>query len=80
MARVLRIIFCILAVLCAAAALIVGVVVDWTWCLLLVAGTIGFAAAMFFFKAKDDKQHAPPPVDFMNPPADKPEGDDKDIK
>lgn len=70
MYRVLRIIFCILAVAAAAAVIFVFALVDWVWGLVSVAVAVLFGALMVLFKklqtAKELKDNPPPPQgDFI---------------
>ena len=63
MLKVLRIIFCILAVCAAAAAIFVFVFAGWAWGILTVALCLGFAAAMILCKnaqARQEQRDNPP--------------------
>ena len=56
MYRTLRIIFCILAVLIAAAAIFIFVYLGWQWGLVAVLGVAVCAALMVTFKMLQEKQ------------------------
>ena len=62
---VLRIIFCILACLCAAVAVPIGIFFEW-WCLIPIVAAFAFGLAMIMVKnatsAPEEKTH----TDFMN--------------
>ncbi len=80
MYKVLRIIFCVLAVALAAAAIFVFVYAGWTWGLACVLSAAVFGALMVTFKQlqekKERKENPPPPVgDFISGKA--PKDDDK---
>lgn len=65
----LRILFCILAVLCAAVTVFIFVYFLW-WGFLPLGGACGFAALMYLFKNKQEREEAkknpPPPTgDFI---------------
>ena len=71
MYRVMRIIFCIVAVLLAAAAIFVFVYAGWVWGIIVVLGAAVCGALMVTFKNLQDKQERaenPPPKqgDFIN--------------
>lgn len=63
----LRIIFCILAVACAAVTLFIFVFFQW-WGLAPLLGACGFAGLMILFKRKQESEEVK-----LNPPA--PKGD-----
>lgn len=76
MYRTLRIIFCILAVLIAAAAIFIFVYLGWQWGLVAVLGVAVCAALMVTFKMLQEKQERkknppPPQGDFITGKADK---------
>ena len=62
---VLRIIFCILACICAAAAVPVGIFFEW-WCLVPIGLAVVFAVAMIMAKNASARNEESPRVDFMN--------------
>ena len=69
MNRLLRIVFCALAVLCAAITTFI-LLYFGPWGLLTVGGAIVFGGLMYFFKKREDaeelKKNPPPPVgDFI---------------
>lgn len=64
MYKILRIIFCILAVALAAAAIFVFVYADWVWGALVVTLAFVFGALMVTFKQlqeKEERRKNPPP-------------------
>lgn len=64
MYKILRIIFCILAVALAAAAIFVFVYADWVWGALVVMLALVFGALMVTFKQlqeKEERRKNPPP-------------------
>lgn len=64
MYKILRIIFCILAVALAAAAIFVFVYADWVWGALVVMLAFVFGALMVTFKQlqeKEERRKNPPP-------------------
>ena len=63
--KTLRIIFCILACVCAAAAVPIGILFEW-WCIIPVAGAIAFTLAMFMAKNASSPKEDKIEVDFMN--------------
>ena len=62
---VLRIVFCILACLCAAAAVPIGIFWDWM-CLIPIGGAVAFALAMLMVKRASAPPEEKTTVDFMN--------------
>ena len=62
MKAVLRTIFCILSVLCVAAAVVIGMIFGLLWALVCIAGAAVFAGLMLL--AKREKA-APEKPDFM---------------
>lgn len=70
MYRVLRIVFCLLACVCASAAIFVFVLVDWIWGVVTIAACVLFAIGMFLCRnaqAREElKKNPPEPVgDFI---------------
>ncbi len=65
MAKIMRIVCCVLACLFVAAAIPVGALFGWVW--FLVPAVIGalFAGLMLLFKKRSEPK-APPAPDFMN--------------
>ncbi len=65
----LRILFCVLAVLCVAAVFPVAIFLGWTYCIACIGAAVIFGCLMIFFKNKDtlptQNLNAP---DFMNSP------------
>ena len=62
---VLRIVFCILACICAAAAIPIGIFWDW-WCLIPIGGAIVFTFVMLMVKNASAPPQQKTTVDFMN--------------
>lgn len=62
---VLRITFCILACLCAAVAVPIGIFFEW-WCLVPIAAAFLFALLMLAAKNGFVRTKAAPRTDFMN--------------
>ncbi len=63
---ILRTVFCILAVLCAAAVFPVGVFVDWIYVIYLIVATVAFAFLMVVFKRRAEQEDVvTPKTDFM---------------
>ena len=62
---VLRITFCILACLCAACAVPIGIFFEW-WCLVPVAAALIFALLMFAAKNGFSRPKKEVRTDFMN--------------
>ena len=64
---ILRIVVCVLACLCAATAVPIGIFFEW-WCLVPIFGAIAFTVAMFMLKSAsarvEEKEKVE--VDFMN--------------
>lgn len=63
--KILRIVFCLLAVLSAAASILVGILFGMVWFLVCAVAAVLFAVAMFFCKQKSEPPEAKKP-DFMN--------------
>lgn len=75
MFKILRIVFCALAVAVCAAAIFIFVYLGWKWGLVSVAAAVIFGALMFLFKKlqenKELKDNPPPPQgDFITGKAD----------
>ncbi|MBD5636633.1 MAG: hypothetical protein HDP28_02255 [Clostridia bacterium] len=62
---VLRVTFCILACLCAASAVPIGIFFEW-WCLVPVAAAFLFAFLMFAAKNNFTRPKKEARTDFMN--------------
>ena len=62
---VLRVTFCILACICAAAAIPIGIFFEW-WCFVPVIGALIFAALMLLVRNATVKAEEQPHTDFMN--------------
>ena len=62
---VLRIVFCILACICAAAAIPIGIFFEW-WCLIPILAAAVFAVLMFVIRNAIARKEAPERTDFMN--------------
>lgn len=76
MYKILRILFCILAVAAAAAAIFVFIYAGWLWGLLVVMAAFVFGALMVTFKQlqeKEERKKNPPPPqgDFITGRVDK---------
>ena len=61
----LRIIFCVLACLCATVAVPIGILFEW-WCAIPIGGAIVFTLAMFMVKNASSPKEDKIEVDFMN--------------
>lgn len=68
MRNFLRILFCVLSVLCLAAAIPLGAVFGLICCFALIAGAVVFAVLMFAMKNGNGfrRQKPQPKEDFMN--------------
>ena len=80
MYKILRIVFCILSVVCVAATLFIFVYFNW-FGLIPLGGAVIFGFLMVLFKnlqnAKELKENPPPPVgDFITGPVKKDEDND----
>ncbi len=62
---ILRVTFCILACLCAACAVPIGIFFEW-WCLVPVAAAAVFALLMFAAKNNFTRPQKDARTDFMN--------------
>lgn len=62
---VLRVTFCILACICAAAAVPIGIFFEW-WCLVPIVAAFLFALLMFAAKNGFTRFKPEPRTDFMN--------------
>ncbi len=63
--KILRIVFCVLACLFAAASMVIGMIFGLMWFLIIVACAGIFVILMFLTKQKSEPQEPPRP-DFMN--------------
>ena len=62
---VLRIVFCVLACICAAAAVPVGIFFEW-WCIIPAVGAFAFAMFMVMIKNATARPEENAYPDFMN--------------
>ena len=62
---VLRIVFCILACVCAAAAVPIGIFFEW-WCLIPIVGALAFGLFMIMAKNSSSRSESKDHTDFMN--------------
>ena len=62
---VLRMIFCILACLCAAVAVPIGIFFEW-WCLIPIVAAFAFGLAMIMVKNASAPSEEKTHTDFMN--------------
>ena len=62
---VLRVTFCILACICTAAAIPIGIFFEW-WCFVPIIGALAFTALMLFVRNSVAKKEEKPRTDFMN--------------
>jgi predicted MFS family arabinose efflux permease len=66
MLKILRILFCVVACLCVASAVFVGIFLGWQWCLICIAVACLFAVLMNWCRNASEKESQTP--DFMNTP------------
>ena len=62
---VLRIVFCILACICAAAAVPIGIFFEW-WCLVPIVAAFAFGLIMIMVKNASSRPEEKVYTDFMN--------------
>lgn len=62
---ILRIVFCVLACLCTAVAVPIGIFFNW-WSLIPIAGAVACTIAMFMVKSASARAEEKTGVDFMN--------------
>lgn len=74
--RKLQYVFCILSALCAASAIIVGMLTNFLYALIVVAAAVLFAVLMLIVKRKLEPP-APKKRDFMDPEPEQPSDENK---
>ena len=63
--KILRIAFCILACLCLAASILLGIFFGILWFLVAIAAAALFALCMFFCKKRSEPAEAPPAAGYF---------------
>ncbi len=67
--KILRIVFCILSVLCVAVSIVLGVTLSVMWFLIAMCVAVIFAALMFLCKKRSEPTPPPPAAEYFEDPS-----------